>query len=161
MCEGWHDAAVTPPPTPTPGPVPGPVPGPGTAGRRGLLGAGGRFVVTGLLVLPVSLGLHLLATRAGVDVHTSRVASYVVGTVLVTVVNRLWTFRTPGVRRACGWVALLYAVTFVVVMATHALALAVLPAVVAAPWVVAAAWFVSQGLGTTVNFAVLRGLLFR
>lgn len=159
MCGGWHDAAVTPPPTPTPRAAPAPAPR--MAGRRGLLGAGGRFVVTGLLVLPVSLGLHLLATRGGVDVHTSRVASYVVGTVLVTMVNRHWTFRTPGVRRAAGWVALLYAVTFVVVMASHALALAVLPAVVAAPWVVAAAWFVSQGLGTTVNFAVLRGLVFR
>jgi putative flippase GtrA len=138
-----------------------PAPSSGTAARRGVLGAGGRFVVTGLLVLPLSLGLHLLATGAGLDVHASRVASYVVGTVLVSVVNQLWTFRAPGVRGAAGWVVLLYAVTFVVVIATHALALAVLPAIVAAPWVVAAAWFVSQGLGTTVNFAVLRGLVFR
>jgi putative flippase GtrA len=125
------------------------------------LGGGARFLVTGLVVLPLSLGLHLLAVRAGLDVHASRVLSYVVGTALVTVLHRRWTFAAPGVRGATLWVALLYATTFVVVVLTHALAIHLLPAVLAPAWVVGTAWLVSQGLGTTVNFLVLRGLVFR
>ena len=128
---------------------------------RGLLAGGARFLATGVVVLPLSLGLHLALVAAGVDMHVSRVLSYVAGTALVTVLHRRWTFGTPGVRGAAGWVALLYATTFVVVVVSHGVAVAVLPAVVATPWVVAAAWLVSQGLGTTVNFLVLRGLVFR
>jgi putative flippase GtrA len=128
---------------------------------RSLLGGGARFLATGLVVLPLSLGLHLVAVRAGLDVHASRVLSYVVGTALVAVLHRRWTFAAPGVRGATLWVAALYATTFVVVVVTHGLAISLLPAVVAAPWVVGTAWLVSQGLGTTVNFLVLRGLVFR
>ncbi|HWN28902.1 MAG TPA: GtrA family protein, partial [Actinomycetospora sp.] len=122
---------------------------------------GARFLATGLVVLPLSLGLNLVAVRAGLDVHASRVLSYVVGTALVAVLHRRWTFAAPGVRGATLWVAGLYAATFVVVVLTHGIAIALLPAVEATPWVVGADWLVSQGLGTTVNFLVLRGLVFR
>ncbi|MDD7921243.1 GtrA family protein [Actinomycetospora callitridis] len=129
--------------------------------RQGLVDGGARFLVTGLVVLPLSLGLYLGAVRVGGDPHVARVLSYVVGTALVAVLHRRWTFRTPGVRGALGWTALLYATTFAVVLITHGLALAVLPAVVAAPWITAGAWCVSQGLGTTINFLLLRGVVFR
>jgi putative flippase GtrA len=98
-------------------------------------------------VLPLSLGLYLGAVGIGVDPDVARVLSYVVGTALVAVLHRRWTFRTPGVRGALAWTALLYATTFAVVLITHGLALAVLPMVVAAPWITAGAWRVSQGLG--------------
>ncbi|HSK62088.1 MAG TPA: GtrA family protein [Actinomycetospora sp.] len=140
---------------------PRPVGAPPAARGRDLLGGGARFLATGLVVLPLSLGLHLVAVRAGLDVHVSRVLTYVVGTALVTVLHRRWTFGAPGVRGATLWVAGLYATTFVVVVLTHGLAIALLPAVVAAPWVVGTAWLVSQGLGTAVNFLVLRGFVFR
>ena len=126
-----------------------------------IVGGGARFLATGLVVLPLSLGLHLVAVRAGLDVHASRILSYVVGTALVTVLHRRWTFAAPGVRGATLWVAVLYATTFVVVVLTHGLAISLLPAVVTAPWVVGTAWLVSQGLGTAVNFLVLRGLVYR
>jgi putative flippase GtrA len=112
-------------------------------------------------VLPLSLGLHLALVRAGLDVHLARVLSFVAGTALVSVLHRRWTFRTAGARGAAGWMALLSAVTFAVVVLTHGLALAALPSVVGGGWVVPAAWVVSQGLGTTVSFAVLRGAVLR
>jgi putative flippase GtrA len=129
--------------------------------RQGLVDGGARFLATGLVVLPLSLGLYLGSVRVGVDPHVARVLSYVVGTALVAVLHRRWTFRTPGVRGALAWTALLYATTFAVVLITHGLALAVLPMVVAAPWITAGAWCVSQGLGTTINFLILRGAVFR
>lgn len=121
----------------------------------------GRFLSSGLVVLPLSLGIYLGAVRAGIDVHLARVVSSVVGTAVVAVLHRYWTFGRPGVRGAAGWVALLYATTFVVVVLTHGLALILLPAVVTAPWAVVGAWLVSQGLGTVVNFLTLRSAIFR
>jgi putative flippase GtrA len=99
--------------------------------------------------------------HGGLDVHLARVLSFVAGTALVSVLHRRWTFRSPGVRGAAGWMALVSAGTFVVVLLTHALALAALPSVLGEGWVVAAAWSVSQGLGTAVNFVVLRGAVLR
>jgi hypothetical protein len=95
------------------------------------------------------------------DPHVARDLSYLDGTALVAPLHRHWTFRTAGVRGALGWTALVYATTFAVVLITHGLAFAVLPAVVAAPCIMAGAWCVSQGLGTTINFLVLRGAVFR
>lgn len=125
------------------------------------MGGVARFLVTGLVALPLSLGLYLGAVALGVDALAARVLSYLAGTTLVAVLHRRWTFRTAGVRGALGWTALLYATTFAVVVAAHGLALALLPAVVAAPWVAVTAWLVSQGLGTAINFLVLRGAVFR
>jgi putative flippase GtrA len=120
-----------------------------------------RFLATGLVVLPLSLGLYLAAVHLGVDALAARALSSVVGTALVAVLHRRWTFRTAGVRGALGWTALLYAATFAVVLVSHGIALALLPAVVAAPAIAVTAWVVSQGVGTAINFLVLRGAVFR
>jgi putative flippase GtrA len=66
--------------------------------RRGLVDGGARFVVTGLAVLPLSLGLYPGSVRVGVDPHVARVLSYVVGIALAAVLHRRWTFVPP----ACG-----------------------------------------------------------
>ncbi|MEJ2864753.1 GtrA family protein [Actinomycetospora flava] len=128
---------------------------------HGLVAAGARYLTAGLVVLPLSLGLHLVLVRAGVDVHLARVLSFVTGTALISVLHRRWTFRSRGVRGAAGWMVLLSATTFAVVVLTHGLALAALPALLEEAWVVPAAWFVSQGVGTTVTFLVLRGAVLR
>jgi putative flippase GtrA len=75
------------------------------------------------------------------------------------VLHRRWTFRTSGVRGAAGWVVLLYAAIFAVVVITHGLAIAALPD--ASWWVAPAAWLVSQGAGTTITFLVLDRAVFR
>ena len=134
--------------------------GPGSP-RRGLVGGIARFLATGLVVLPLSLTVYLAAVALGVDALAARVLSYAVGTVLVAVLHRRWTFRTAGVRGALGWTALLYAATSAVVVVTHGVALALLPAVVAAPAIAVTAWVVSQGVGTAITFLVLRGAVFR
>ncbi|MDD7939484.1 GtrA family protein [Actinomycetospora lutea] len=99
--------------------------------------------------------------HAGVDVHLARVLSFVAGTAVISVLHRRWTFRSSGVRGAAAWMAALSAVTVVVVLLGHGLALAALPSVVPDGWVVPAAWVASQGLGTTVTFLVLRGAVLR
>lgn len=129
--------------------------------RRGLVSGVARFLGTGLVVLPLSLGLYLGAVALGVDPLAARVLSSVVGTALVALLHRRWTFRTAGVRGALGWTALLYVATSAVVVVTHGIALALLPVVVAAPVIAVAAWVVSQGVGTAITFLVLRGAVFR
>ena len=127
-------------------------------GRRELVQQLLRFTAVGGVGAVVDLSVYLLALHLGVWVYAARALSFVCGTVTAYVLNRRWAFRVDsGARRAAGF-ALLYGTTFFVIIAVNAGALAVLPD---RWWTVTAAWALSQGLGTTCNFVMLRLVVFR
>lgn len=126
--------------------------------QRTLLGQAARFVLVGVLGAVIDFGVYQAALHLGLWVHAARAISFVCGTTAAYTLNRRWAFAvTGGAGRAASY-ALLYGTVFFVIMGVNAAALAVLPA---AWWTVALAWLLSQGLGTTCNFVVLRTVVFR
>lgn len=125
--------------------------------RSRLRGQISRFAVVGVLAAVVDLAMYHLALGLGVWVHAARAMSFVVATVLAYVLNRRWSFSVGRSRRRATEFAALYVVTFVVVLALNALTLVVLPA---SWWATTAAWAVSQALGSTCNFMMLRLVIF-
>jgi putative flippase GtrA len=127
-------------------------------GRRGLVDQLVRFVVVGLLGAVVDLSVYTLALHLGAGTTAARALSFLAGTTTAYVLNRRWAFQVAGgTRRATGF-ALLYGTTFFVILGVNALALAALPE---NSWRVTLAWALSQGLGTAVNFVMLRLVVFR
>jgi len=126
--------------------------------RRTVLGQATRFAVVGVLGAVVDLSTYSLALHLGLGTTASRALSFCAGTATAYALNRRWAFGVEGsTGRAAGF-AVLYATTFVVILTTNALALALLPD---RWWTVTLAWALSQGLGTTCNFVVLRTVVFR
>jgi len=123
-----------------------------------LLGQLLRFGAVGAFSALVDLGVYTLGLHLGLVTYAARALSFTAGTTTAYALNRRWTFGAPGgARRASGF-ALLYGTTFGVILAVNALALAVLPD---SSWRVTLAWALSQGLGTVVNFVMLRLVVFR
>ena len=124
----------------------------------GLLGQLLRFGVVGAVSAVVDLTVYTLGLHVGLTTYVARALSFAAGTTTAYALNRRWTFGSAGgARRATGF-ALLYGTTFVVILAVNALALAVLPE---SSWRITLAWAVSQGVGTAVNFVMLRLVVFR
>ena len=117
-----------------------------------------RFGIVGGFSALVDLGVYTLGLHLGLATYAARALSFAAGTTTAYALNRRWTFAaTGGTRRAAGF-AVLYGTTVVVILATNALALALLPE---SSWRVTLAWAVSQGLGTAINFVLLRRVVFR
>jgi len=129
-------------------------------GRRSgdLVGQLARFVAVGLLSAVVDLTVYTVALHLGMWVHAARALSFVCGTSTAYALNRRWAFRVEGSRRRALGFALLYGTTFFVILGANALALHLLPD---RAWTVTVAWAISQGLGTAVNFVMLRTVVFR
>ncbi|NEK86198.1 GtrA family protein [Blastococcus saxobsidens] len=117
-----------------------------------------RFGIVGGVSALVDLGVYALGLHLGLATYAARALSFAAGTTTAYALNRRWTFAaTGGARRAAGF-AVLYGTTFVVILATNALGLALLPE---SSWRVTLAWAASQGLGTAINFVLLRRVVFR
>jgi putative flippase GtrA len=124
----------------------------------GLLGQLLRFGAVGTVSALVDLTVYTLGLHLGLATYVARALSFAAGTATAYALNRRWTFEaTGGARRATGF-ALLYGTTFGVILTVNAVALAVLPE---GSWRITLAWAISQGLGTAVNFAMLRLVVFR
>lgn len=126
--------------------------------RRGFLGQASRFVAVGIIGALIDSGVYALGLHLDVWVHAARAISFVCGTAAAYALNRRWAFRASGGARRAASYAALYGVMFFVILGANALALALFPA---AWWAVPLAWIVSQGLGTTCNFVMLRTVVFR
>lgn len=116
-----------------------------------------RFGIVGVLAAVVDLTVYQLALAGGVGVHVARALSFVVATALAYVLNRRWSFSVRHSRRTAMEFVVLYGVTFVVVLALNAVALALLPV---SWWATTVAWAVSQAFGSTCNFIMLRFFVF-
>jgi putative flippase GtrA len=122
-----------------------------------------RFVITGGLSAVVDFGLLVvLMNLAGLDHNTAKAISFVAGTTTAYLINRRWTFQSDGSKRLFAAVVLLYGLTFVLQVGLFA---------VLFPWMLGLSgsqtvaqvvgFIIAQGVATTVNFIVQRGLIFR
>jgi putative flippase GtrA len=126
--------------------------------RPGLLSQLIRFGAVGGLAAVVDLSVYQLGLYAGLPTYLARAVSFVCGTTVAYALNRRWAFRVEGGRRRVAAFVVLYGTTFGVVLGVNATALAFMPRTV---WMTTAAWALSQGVGTMVNFLVLRLIVFR
>jgi putative flippase GtrA len=128
--------------------------------RIGLVNQLARFVLIGGFCAAVDFGVYQGLLALDLWVHAAKALSFVAGTTTAFFLNRRYTFaagRTDGVGQVGGF-ALLYTVTFFVNFGTNALLLTLLPE---SRWEIPLAWAVAQGTATTINFLVLRGVIFR
>ncbi|SDC76255.1 GtrA family protein [Actinokineospora iranica] len=128
--------------------------------RAGLLRQLTRFVMVGGFCALVDSGTYWLLLQADLWVHLAKALSFVAGTTTAYFLNKRFTFTDAadrGIGQAGGF-ALLYTVTFFVNVGTNALMLALLPEF---RWEYALAWVIAQGVGTSINFVLLRTVVFR
>ena len=134
------------------------VAGSGDRARGDLLPQLLRFVTVGAFSAVVDFSVYQLGLHLGLPTYGARTISFVVGTATAYALNRRWAFQVERSRRRAAGFALLYSVTFVVILGVNALALAVLGD---SGWQVTLAWALSQGFGTVCNFVMLRWVVFR
>ncbi|WP_026453500.1 GtrA family protein [Saccharomonospora iraqiensis] len=134
----------------------------GTVGASspGLLTQVLRFVLIGGFCALVDSGIYWLLLQAGLWVHLAKALSFIAGTTTAFFLNRRFTFTgaQKGGAGQLGGFVLLYTVTFFVNVGTNALALHLLPDL---RWRVALAWVLAQGTATTINFIMLKWVVFR
>lgn len=132
------------------------------SGQMGLRTQLIRFVITGGISAVVDYGL-LVAGMNLLGLHPSlaKAISFVAGTTTAYLINRRWTFQADPSKKRFLAVVALYGVTFALQVGLFSLAY---------PWLLGlsnqtVAQFVgfvfAQGIATTVNFIIQRGLIFR
>jgi putative flippase GtrA len=126
--------------------------------KLGLAAQLGRFVAIGGLSALVDFGIYHGLLALGLFPSGAKAISFVCGTTTAYLLNRRFTFASAGGKgRAAGFVAL-YGTTFALNVGTNALMLAVLPAM---PLRTSLAWVIAQAVATTINFVMLRTVVFR
>jgi putative flippase GtrA len=121
-----------------------------------------RFVLTGGLSALVDFGLLVLLMHLGLGHTSAKALSFVAGTTTAYLINRRWTFRAEPSRRRFLAVVALYAVTFALQVGLFSLLFTGLSAQGLSLRVVQLVGFViAQGVATSVNFVVQRGVIFK
>lgn len=117
-----------------------------------------RFALVGGFSFLVDYGVYQALLAGGTWIHLAKGISFVAGTTTAYLLNRRWTFRAPGSgRRFAGFLGL-YGTTFFVNVGMNALALHLLSA---SDWEITIAFVIAQGTATTINFLVMRLVIFR
>ena len=121
-----------------------------------------RFVLTGGLSALVDFGLLVLLMHLGLGHTAAKALSFVAGTTTAYLINRRWTFRAEPSRKRFLAVVVLYALTFALQVGLFSVLFDALSARGLALTVVQVVGFVvAQGVATTVNFVVQRGVIFK
>ena len=123
-----------------------------------------RFVLIGGVAALVDLGVYQLLLLAGTWAPVAKGVSFVLGTTTAYLLNRRFTFASSaGGRSRFLGVVLLYVSTFAVNVAVASLVLWLLaaPTVGTPPLPALISWFVAQACATTINFVVMRTVIFR
>ena len=121
-----------------------------------------RFVLTGGLSAVVDFGLLVALMALGLGHTSAKSLSFVAGTTTAYLINRRWTFRAEPSRTRFLAVVVLYALTFALQVGLFSVLFTWLSAHGFSLRVVQVVGFVvAQGVATTVNFVVQRGLIFR
>jgi putative flippase GtrA len=118
-----------------------------------------RFVLIGAVAAGVDLGLYAGLLALGVWAPLAKGVSFICGTTTAYLLNRRFTFHAAagGAGRFTGFL-LLYGTTFFVNVGVNALALKLIPDI---PLQTTICWLLAQGTATSINFLVLRGVIFR
>ncbi|HEY1970337.1 MAG TPA: GtrA family protein [Pseudonocardia sp.] len=121
----------------------------------------GRFVLVGGLSAVVDYGIYQLLLHLDLHASLAKAISFVCGTTTAYLLNKRFTFNAPsggGAGRFTGFL-LLYGSTFFVNVGVNALALHLVPTSV--PWQTSICWVIAQACATTINFLVLRTVIFK
>ncbi|MBO2452168.1 GtrA family protein [Actinomadura barringtoniae] len=114
-----------------------------------------RFAVVGAVAVSIDFTLYRVLTMLTGFTDGSKAVSFMAATTLAYVLNRRWAFGGPGgSARLAGFVAL-YTSTFVVNVSVNAWMLWVLPGDLVV------AFLTAQSASTTINFLILRVVIFR
>lgn len=116
-----------------------------------------RFLVVGALTVGIDFVVYHLEYLLGVPLTPAKAVSFVVATVCAYLMNRSFTFRAAGGRRAAMTFMGLYATTLVVNVGVNALGLAFLPA---GRWHIVGAFLLAQAVSSTLNFLGMRHVVF-
>ena len=137
--------------------------GPTPPARLGLAAQLVRFVLIGGVAALVDLGVYQGLVHVGTWAPLGKGISFILGTTTAYLLNRRFTFAssTGGRNRFLGFL-LLYGSTFCVNVAVAALVLHLMhaPTVGTPPLPTLASWFVAQACATTINFIVMRMVIF-
>lgn len=128
-----------------------------TTVSRSLHGQLARFLVVGSCTVAVDFVVYQGLLALEVPVDPAKATSFVLATVLAYVLNRLWTFRSPGGARRALAFGLLYGTTLVVNVGVNAASLGLLDD---RPWDVEIAFLIAQACSTTLNFLAMRYVVF-
>lgn len=132
--------------------------------RLGLRAQLVRFVLIGGLAAVVDLGVYQLLLAVGLWAPLAKGISFVLGTTTAYLLNRRFTFADSkgGGSRFLG-VVVLYGTTFAANVAVASLVLHLMhaPSVNTPPVPGVVSWFVAQAVATTINFVVMRTVIFR
>lgn len=121
-----------------------------------------RFVLTGGLSAVVDFGILVLLMHLGLGHTGAKALSFVAGTTTAYLINRRWTFVAEPSRRRFAAVVVLYALTFGLQVGLFSVLFDALSAQGLSLRVVQLVGFVvAQGVATTVNFVVQRGVIFK
>lgn len=123
-----------------------------------------RFVVIGAIAATVDLGIYQLELALGVWAPLAKGISFILGTTTAYVLNVRYTFASSkgGSGRFLGFVVL-YGSTFAANVAVASLVLHLMgaPSVGTPPIPGVVSWFVAQAVATSINFVVMRTVIFR
>lgn len=159
--EGPDPAAVAAASASPAGPVAVPAASPAKLGLRAQLV---RFIGIGAVAAAVDLGVYQLLLAVGLWAPAAKGISFILGTTTAYLLNRRYTFAASkgGGGRFLGFVVL-YGSTFAVNVAVASLVLWILgaPSVGTPPVPALVAWFVAQACATTINFVVMRTVIFK
>lgn len=133
------------------------------AKRLGLVSQLFRFVAIGGACAVIDFGTYsVLLGLLGWPVWLSKSISFILGTTASYLVNRKFTFTgasTGNTGAKAGAFAVLYTVTFFVNIGTNQVLVVLFHAHL--PWQYTLFWVIAQGLGTLINFVMLKWLIFR
>ena len=131
--------------------------------KRSLLTQLVRFIAIGGICAVIDFGTYsLLLGVAGWPVWLSKSISFILGTTASYFINRKFTFdgaNTGNTRAKAVGFAIIYTTTFFVNVGTNQLLVLLLDA--HQPWHFTAIWVIAQGLGTVINFVMLKWVVFR
>ncbi|WP_433801074.1 GtrA family protein [Actinomycetospora sp. CA-084318] len=123
-----------------------------------------RFVLIGGFAACVDLGVYQLLLALGVWAPLAKGVSFILGTTTAYLLNRRFTFAASsgGGAKFLGFVAL-YGSTFAANVAVNSLVLHLLDAPTVNPPLLSSflAWVIAQACATTINFVVMKWVLFR
>ena len=116
-----------------------------------------RFLVVGACTVATDFVIYQLLLLAHVPTVPAKATSFVVATVLAYVLNQRWTFDAEGDRRTVAAFVALYACTLVANVTVNSLVLHLVDGVRGD---VEIAFLAAQAVSTTINFLVMRQLIF-
>lgn len=126
-----------------------------------------RFVGIGGVCAVLDYGSYMLLLSVGSPNWLARSLAFVLGTTTSYVANRKFTFKnaaTTNTKAQAGGFAIVYTVTFFVNVGVNQLLFSLLPSFEFAygdEIRATVCWVVGQGLGTLINFVMLKWVIFR